>query len=92
MHLQTTMTSRGSRYVPSGDRASRSSRLTALAPQLGLAKNPTKNERGDFRYIPNGLPGVETRGPLMWSEGVCKGAFDLSICRQSRFGEPALQP
>ncbi|BGP02763.1 Phenylhydantoinase [Rhodotorula toruloides ATCC 204091] len=41
--------------------------------QLGLTKNPSKNPRGDFRYIPNGLPGVETRGPLMWSEGVCKG-------------------
>ncbi|GAA5894967.1 uncharacterized protein JCM6883_002274 [Sporobolomyces salmoneus] len=46
--------------------------------QLGLAKNPTKNERGDFRYIPNGLPGVETRGPLLWSESVCKSKMSPS--------------
>jgi len=45
--------------------------------QLGLTVNPGKNPRGDFRYIPNGLPGVETRGPLMWSEGVCKGRSNL---------------
>ncbi|GAA5924346.1 uncharacterized protein JCM15063_005608 [Sporobolomyces koalae] len=50
----------------------------ASGKQLGLAKNPTNNERGDFRYIPNGLPGVETRGPLMWSEGVCKGRMSAS--------------
>ena len=41
--------------------------------QLGLTKAPGRPE-GDFRAIPNGLPGVETRGPLMWSEGVCRGA------------------
>ncbi|THH05565.1 hypothetical protein EW146_g9871, partial [Bondarzewia mesenterica] len=32
-----------------------------------------KNPRGNFRAIPNGLPGVETRAPLLWSEGVLKG-------------------
>lgn len=41
--------------------------------QLGLTKNPGKNPLGNFRNIPNGLPGVETRPPLLWSEGVCKG-------------------
>ncbi|GAA5971392.1 hypothetical protein JCM11641_008335 [Rhodosporidiobolus odoratus] len=46
--------------------------------QLGLTKNPGNNPYGDFRYIPNGLPGVETRGPLMWSEGVCKGRMSPS--------------
>ncbi|GAA5830604.1 hypothetical protein JCM11251_002530 [Rhodosporidiobolus azoricus] len=46
--------------------------------QLGLTKNPGNNPHGDFRYIPNGLPGVETRGPLMWSEGVCKGRMTPS--------------
>lgn len=49
----------------------------ANGKQLGLAKAPGKPE-GDFRFIPNGLPGVETRGPLMWSEGVCKGASYIS--------------
>lgn len=47
--------------------------------QLGLTKNPGKSPRGDFRYIPNGLPGVETRGPLMWSEGVCKGPLMIQV-------------
>ncbi|GAA6005357.1 hypothetical protein JCM10207_002950 [Rhodosporidiobolus poonsookiae] len=46
--------------------------------QLGLTKNPGNNPHGDFRYIPNGLPGVETRGPLAWSEGVCKGRMTPS--------------
>jgi dihydropyrimidinase len=43
-----------------------------------LTKNPGKNPRGNFRYIPNGLPGVETKGPLLWSEGVCKGRMSVS--------------
>ncbi|KAK0480775.1 dihydropyrimidinase [Armillaria novae-zelandiae] len=41
--------------------------------KLGLIKNPTNNPRGNFKTIPNGLPGVETRTPLLWSEGVLKG-------------------
>ncbi|KPV76720.1 uncharacterized protein RHOBADRAFT_51721 [Rhodotorula graminis WP1] len=45
--------------------------------QLGLTKAPGRPE-GDFRAIPNGLPGVETRGPLMWSEGVCRGRMSPS--------------
>jgi dihydropyrimidinase len=30
-------------------------------------------EEVDFRYIPNGIPGVETRMALLWSEGVLEG-------------------
>lgn len=30
-----------------------------------------------FRYIPNGIPGLETRLPLLFSEGVGKGRIDL---------------
>ena len=30
-----------------------------------------------FRYIPNGIPGVETRLPILFSEGVAKGRIDL---------------
>ena len=30
-----------------------------------------------FKYIPNGVPGVETRLPLLFSEGVGKGRIDL---------------
>lgn len=37
------------------------------------------NPRGltDFRWIPNGIPGVETRLPILFSEGVSKGRIDL---------------
>jgi dihydropyrimidinase len=37
------------------------------------------NPRGrkDFRHIPNGIPGVETRLPILFSEGVSKGRIDL---------------
>lgn len=30
-----------------------------------------------FRYVPNGVPGIETRMPLLYSEGVGKGRIDL---------------
>lgn len=35
--------------------------------------------RTSFRHIPNGIPGVETRLPILFSEGVVKGRIDL--CR-----------
>ena len=31
----------------------------------------------DFPHIPNGIPGLETRLPLLFSEGVKKGRIDL---------------
>lgn len=31
-----------------------------------------------FPYIPNGIPGIETRLPLLFSEGVGKGRIDLN--------------
>lgn len=31
-----------------------------------------------FRHIPNGIPGVETRLPILFSEGVMTGRIDLS--------------
>lgn len=38
------------------------------------------NELGkkSFRWIPNGIPGVETRLPILFSEGIIKGRIDLS--------------
>lgn len=41
--------------------------------QMGLINNPTNNARGNAFKVPNGLPGVCTRTPLLWSEGVLKG-------------------
>lgn len=38
--------------------------------------------KDDFRKIPGGMPGVETRGILMFSEGVCKGRIsEGEMCR-----------
>lgn len=38
--------------------------------------------RGDFTKIPGGLPGVESRGILIWSEGVAKGRITpADMCR-----------
>lgn len=34
--------------------------------------------RTSFRWVPNGIPGVETRLPLLFSEGVVKKRIDLS--------------
>ena len=38
------------------------------------------NARGrrNFKWIPNGIPGVETRLPILFSEGVGKGRIDLN--------------
>lgn len=38
----------------------------------------TKGARDSFRHIPNGLPGIETRLPILFSEGVSKGRIGLS--------------
>ncbi|MDX2482568.1 MAG: dihydropyrimidinase [Pseudodonghicola sp.] len=34
--------------------------------------------RSNFRYVPNGIPGVETRMPILFSEGVQKGRIDIN--------------
>ncbi|MDP3958537.1 MAG: dihydropyrimidinase [Pseudorhodobacter sp.] len=36
-----------------------------------------KKGKTNFRWIPNGIPGVETRLPILFSEGVMKGRIDL---------------
>jgi dihydropyrimidinase len=36
------------------------------------------NGRTSFRWVPNGIPGVETRLPILFSEGVKKGRIDLN--------------
>ncbi|OKH25381.1 dihydropyrimidinase [Chroogloeocystis siderophila] len=33
---------------------------------------------GSFQYVPNGIPGIETRLPLLFSEGVNQGRIDLN--------------
>ena len=37
----------------------------------------TPNSRTSFRWVPNGIPGVETRLPILFSEGVSKGRISL---------------
>ena len=37
-----------------------------------------QGDRTPFPYIPNGIPGIETRLPLLFSEGVGKGRLDLN--------------
>jgi dihydropyrimidinase len=34
--------------------------------------------RSSFRWVPNGIPGVETRLPILFSEGVAKGRITLN--------------
>jgi dihydropyrimidinase len=34
--------------------------------------------RTSFRWVPNGIPGVETRLPILFSEGVAKGRITLN--------------
>jgi len=37
----------------------------------------TPKGRTSFRWVPNGIPGVETRLPILFSEGVSKGRISL---------------
>ena len=37
----------------------------------------TPKGRTSFRWVPNGIPGIETRLPILFSEGVVKGRIDL---------------
>ncbi|MGL4323386.1 MAG: dihydropyrimidinase [Beijerinckiaceae bacterium] len=34
--------------------------------------------RTSFRWVPNGIPGIETRMPILWSEGVAKGRISAN--------------
>lgn len=38
----------------------------------------TPRGRQSFRWIPNGIPGIETRLPILFSEGVGKGRIDVN--------------
>src|SRR5262249_19041976 len=38
----------------------------------------TPTGRTSFRWVPNGIPGVETRLPILFSEGVKKGRLSLN--------------
>src|SRR5262249_20005321 len=38
----------------------------------------TPKGRTSFRWVPNGIPGVETRLPILFSEGVSKGRLTLN--------------
>jgi dihydropyrimidinase len=43
-----------------------------------VAGKLTPNARTSFRWIPNGIPGIETRLPILFSEGVGKGRITLN--------------
>jgi dihydropyrimidinase len=45
--------------------------------------------REDFHRIPNGLPGVETRCPLLFSEGVSKGKITIADFVRMSSSNPA---
>jgi len=43
-----------------------------------VAGKLTPNARTSFRWVPNGIPGIETRLPILFSEGVGKGRITLN--------------
>ncbi|MFG6546866.1 dihydropyrimidinase [Sulfitobacter sp. 1A10445] len=45
------------------------------APQETGKNNP--RARTSFKWVPNGIPGVETRLPILFSEGVSKGRISI---------------
>jgi dihydropyrimidinase len=42
------------------------------------AGKQTPKAADGFRYVPNGIPGIATRMPILFSEGVVKGRIDLN--------------
>jgi dihydropyrimidinase len=38
----------------------------------------TRKGRSSFRWVPNGIPGVAARLPILFSEGVVKGRIDIN--------------
>lgn len=43
----------------------------------GEGSKDNSRARTSFRWVPNGIPGVETRLPILFSEGVMKGRISL---------------
>ena len=48
----------------------------------------TPKGRTSFRWVPNGIPGVETRLPILFSEGVVKGRISLESVRCVELNQP----
>lgn len=44
----------------------------------GVIGKQNPRARTSFRWVPNGIPGVETRLPIFFSEGVSKGRIDIT--------------
>lgn len=53
------------------------SRLITARSGSPIRPERTHPARASFRNIPNGIPGVETRLPILFSEGVSKGRISL---------------
>ena len=48
-----------------------------------------RGKDASFAYVPNGIPGLETRMPLLFSEGVGKGRIDLRTFVRLTAANPA---
>ena len=48
----------------------------------------TPKARTSFRWVPNGIPGIETRLPILFSEGVSKGRITLQRVRGADLDQP----
>ena len=51
-------------------------------------QEPTPKARTSFRWVPNGIPGVAARLPILFSEGVAKGRITLIGVRRADFDQP----
>ena len=63
---------------------SRRSRPTIARSVTTIRKASSRPKaRTSFRWVPNGIPGVETRLPILFSEGVSKGRISLAEIRRA---------
>ena len=53
--------------------------LSAIgSDHCGFGKDQKATGEGDFSRTPNGLPGIETRLPVIYTQGVSKGRIDVN--------------
>jgi dihydropyrimidinase len=53
--------------------------LSAIgSDHCGFGKDQKATGKGDFSRTPNGLPGIETRLPVIYTRGVAEGRIDVS--------------
>ena len=83
-----------SNQEPALARAARPATWCSSARTTARSTSPARRSsgRGDFTKIPNGMPGVEERAPLLWTHGVRSGRISPETVRRRALHQPGAGP